>query len=82
MVELSRYKAFIIGIIIIIAASFLLAEAHSKKLECESVTGKIVQLLDLEKQQGCARLSTLFFIAYGGIAIGIALLIVQFVRND
>jgi hypothetical protein len=81
MVDLKKNKLLIIGIILVLASSFLLAQASSLQAECESFTGKIVQIFDSAKQESCKDVKILQFFGYAGLAISIALLITGFVRR-
>ncbi|MBW2963834.1 hypothetical protein KY363_00085 [Candidatus Woesearchaeota archaeon] len=80
--EFRQYRLLAIGIVLLLASSFLLAQVSIKQSQCESVTGKIVQLFDLERRDSCSNLVYLKFAAYAGIGIGIALVVVQFVRQS
>ncbi len=75
------YRLLMIGLLIVLAASFVLAQLNAKEAECESITGKIVKLFDMDAQKSCARISTWKFLAYTGIAIGSSFVVIQFVRR-
>ena len=82
MSSLDKNRLLIIGIIVILASAFLLAEANSKKAECESIGGQIVKIFDVDKKESCENISIMQFFAYAGIAIGISLSIINFVRRE
>jgi hypothetical protein len=77
-----KNKLLIIGIIVIIASSFLLVEANSKQDECESLKGQIIKIFDEDKQAICENVKLTQIFAYAGIAIGIALVVINFVKKD
>jgi hypothetical protein len=78
----SRHRILLVGLLLIVASGALLFNANSKAAKCESITGKIVQLLDSEKQEGCAQVKTMQFFSYAGIALGIGFLVIHFVRKE
>jgi hypothetical protein len=82
MTTWKKYNLLIIGLILLIASAFLLADSSSKQAKCESIGGKIVQVFDYEKQESCENLKTIMFFAYAGLALGVALIIIQFVRKQ
>lgn len=75
------YKLLIIGIIIVVAAAFLLAEANSRQAACQSIGGQIVQIFDADKKAGCENITLMQFAAYAGIAIGVALIVTNLVKK-
>lgn len=80
--EIRRYRLLLIGLLLLLASSFCLAQISIKQSQCDSVTGKIVQVFDLERRDSCSNLVYFRFAAYASIALGIALIVVQFVRQS
>jgi hypothetical protein len=76
--EWQKYIMLAAGIIIIIASAFLLAEANARQAGCESISGKIVRLLDVEKEKSCANVKTMQSLSYAGLAVGVALVVGHF----
>ncbi len=82
MFEFKKYRLLLLGILAICAGAFLLAEASSKQARCESLGGQLVQLLDMDTKEGCAQVKVMFIFAYSAIAIGIALIVSNFVKKQ
>ncbi len=81
MVKWKEYTLLAAGFIILIAAAFTLAEANERQSRCESLTGKVVQMFHKETSRDCGQVKTLHFLSYTGIALGIALMIINFVKR-
>jgi hypothetical protein len=81
MQEFMKYKLLILGIVVILAASFLMAYADSKQADCESIGGEILKLFDAKTKQDCSEVRTITFLAYAGLAIGIAMAASNFVKR-
>ncbi|MFH1669294.1 MAG: hypothetical protein ABIA62_05175 [Candidatus Woesearchaeota archaeon] len=79
---LMKNKAISIAILVIIGSVFLLVHANSKSADCESLGGKLIQVFDSVSRQGCAQVLTMQVISFAGLAIGIAFLIIGFVRRE
>ena len=82
MVAWKKNRLLIIGVLLIVASAFRLAEADSKKAECESIGGQIIKIFDEDKRAICENVKITQVFAYAGIAIGIALSVANFVRKD
>ncbi|MBU2560732.1 MAG: hypothetical protein KKD17_00390 [Nanoarchaeota archaeon] len=81
MVDWKDHKLLIIGLIVVVAAAFLLAEANTRQAACQSIGGQIVQIFDASKKGGCENVMLMQFFAYAGIAIGVALMVANFVKK-
>ncbi len=79
---LKKNKVMAIAILVILGSLFLLVHANSKSADCESLGGKLLQVFDNDTRQGCAQVLTMQVISFAGIAIGVAFLIIGFVRRD
>jgi len=77
-----RYALLMIGLAILLVSAMVLAEANEKQARCESVTGKVVQLFDPDLEDECDMVKPMSFFAYIGIAVGIALMIINFVNKE
>lgn len=81
MQEFAKYKLLILGIVMILASSFLMAYADSRQADCESIGGEILKIFDAETRENCSEVRTITFLAYAGLAIGIALAASNFVKR-
>lgn len=75
-----RYAMLVIGIVLIVVSAFVLADANKKQDRCDSLGGKIVQVFDAETEQDCGKIWIYKALAYIGIALGVALTTIGFLR--
>ncbi len=78
--DYSKYALMIIGLVLIVVSVFVLVDAGKKEARCESIGGKIIQIFDTETLQSCDNIWIFKLIAYIGIALGVALSIIGYLR--
>jgi len=82
MFNWKKHILLFVGIFLIIASAVILAQATSNQASCESIGGQIVRFIDAAKDARCANVKIWLGISYAGLAIGLALSIINFVRRD
>ncbi|MFC1742312.1 hypothetical protein ACFL3V_07290 [Nanoarchaeota archaeon] len=78
---MKAHKFVVIGLLIIIVGAFILAEANSKYSACESIPGKIIQLLDKDQQSSCKLAHGLAYLSYVLIGIGVMMAVTGIIRK-
>lgn len=79
--DLKKFKFLIVGIALLVVCVGMLFYANNELSKCDSIGGKVVQFLDSDKREGCAGMETLKIVCYGGIALGVAGIVLHFIKE-